>query len=191
MEAWNNMTYGVIIGTRADGTKIAVGDPLPLSKAKAVFRAVEGADLKMVELFELRQHSKRRKLNRREEPPKGGTPNLSFEEIAAQLAADPSLILENGYGKSGAPNVGPLNKAFGIAVDAKARDDIWTKVQELQNAPVLAAGLDALATALEKPIEDLEDESVLEGFPEPTGIDEESGEDLYDVEAVREYLTAE
>ena len=62
------MTFGIIIGTKADGTKSAVGDPMPLSKAKAAFQSVETAGLKMIELFELRQHSKRRKIAAIDDP---------------------------------------------------------------------------------------------------------------------------
>jgi hypothetical protein len=56
------MTYAIVIGTKADGTKVAVGDPLPLSQAKGAFQAAKADGLRMVELFELRQHSKRIKI---------------------------------------------------------------------------------------------------------------------------------
>ena len=120
----------IIIATKLDGTQSVVGEVMPLSKAKDALRAFKGEGLKKVELFDLRQHVKRRKLNRKALAVELPT----FDEIAEKLAADPALIPEKGYGKSGAPNVGPLNEAFGVKVDGKARDEIWAKVQEIQSA---------------------------------------------------------
>jgi len=48
------MVYAIIIGTKADGSKKAVSDVLPLSKKlKETFRSIDDKSLTTVELFEL------------------------------------------------------------------------------------------------------------------------------------------
>jgi hypothetical protein len=121
-----------MISTSLDGTMNVVGDVMPMSKAKAELRAFTGEEFKKVELFDLRQPAKRRKLNRAAAPEQPALP--SFDEIAQKLASGEVVLPEDGFGKNDVPHVKTLEKAFDVSIDAKARNDIWAKVQELKTA---------------------------------------------------------
>lgn len=185
------MVYAIIIATQTDGTKVAVGGPQKLSAAKAVLRSLDGEGLKMAELFELRKHSKRRKFSLAsgsvgasmgEEPP-------TTEEIAQLLFKDPALISDDGYGSDGIPNVKAMNKAFGVKFNASERDAVWALVEKLADG-LLAGGVDALAAALEIPAEELEEAMEREDFPDPHSSEEGTGDPIYDVAEVREFMAA-
>lgn len=179
----------ILIATKTDGTQCVVGDIMPMSTAKAELRAFNGEEFIKVELFDLRQPAKRRKLNRNVSAPADVAP--TFEQIVEKLVSGEVVLAQGDFAKNtGLPKVGAFNKAFGTKLDGKAIADIWAKVQELQNAPLMAVGLDALAAELEIEREELDEKAELEGFPDPVGTDEESGEPIYDVEKVREFINS-
>jgi len=120
-----------------------------------------------------------------------GEKDSTFDNIVEQLATGIIELAEGDFAKNtGVPKVASFNKAFGTSLDAKAIAEIWAKVEELRElagSRLKAVGLDALAAALEIDVEEIDLD--LDGFPEPEGTDEESGEPIYDVETVREFFT--
>ena len=57
-------------------------------------------------------------------------------------------------------------------------------------SPMMAAGLDALAAALEVSMEDLQKEVELDEFPAPEGVTEDDdAQPIFDVEKVREFMS--
>ena len=133
------MVYAIVIATKSDGTKEAVGGPQPPSKAKATLAGLTGEGLKTAELFELRRPRKRRKFKAAPAattptplegaPPDGGKPSAAT--IAQVLVDNPSLIPDDGYTADNKPKVEVLGSIFNAEFSAAERDEIWEQVQKL------------------------------------------------------------
>ncbi len=132
-------TIAIIIATATDGTLSIVGGAdglMSRSDARTKLREIVGEDLAKVELFDLRQPSKRRKLNRATEPAPPNEDTLpTFDEIAEKLASGEVVIPEDGLKNDGSPKVKAVNDLFGVKLDGKAVAELWAKVEEMKNRP--------------------------------------------------------
>lgn len=152
------MVYAIVIATKTDGTKVAVGGPQPLSKAKAALAELDGDGLKTAAIFELRRPRKLRKFSAKKSaqvapqgaasssaPPEGSSPDggnpspdagagegaQAAEYFAQRLIAEPELIPPDGFTSDKKPSCDALGEAFSRDFSAAERDEIWAQVLKL------------------------------------------------------------